>query len=70
MLDAECGNWEEAKEWVIRDNGGGWDLGYTSAVRLQDGKVLVVYYYVDEKKLGTRYIAGTILEIQQGADRL
>lgn len=62
LLDQECVNWEDAQEIVLREDGEGFDIGYTSAVQLDDGKVLVTYYYFD-KDDGFRYIAGTLCEI-------
>lgn len=44
---------------VLRDNGGGTDLGYTRTVQRTDGKVVTVYYFHDEPK-SDRYIAATI----------
>src|SRR5690606_29271063 len=54
LLDAECTDFEQAKEIVLRDDGSGFDLGYTSAVQLPDGHILVTYYYDDET--GTKFI--------------
>ncbi len=50
-------SWGE--EIVLRDDGGGRDLGYVRTVLRPDGKLVFVYYYNDgpEKE---RYIAATI----------
>lgn len=48
-----------AKEIVLRDDGGGRDLGYPRTVQRSDGKIVTVYYFQDKPK-GDRYIAGTI----------
>ncbi len=58
LLDGECSNFEQAEDIVLRDDGLGTDIGYTSSVLLDNGDVLITYYYYDEEG-GTRYIAGT-----------
>ncbi|GAA3413071.1 sialidase family protein [Paenibacillus hodogayensis] len=63
VLNAECEGVEQAEEVVLREDGHGSDIGYTSAVQLEDGRVLVMYYY-SEPGERHRYIAGTILEVQ------
>lgn len=62
VLDPECGNLERAEEVVLREDGHGSDIGYTSAVQLKDGRVLVTYYYSEQGER-YRYIAGTVCEI-------
>jgi len=62
ILNAECTDFANAPEIILRDDGGSSDLGYTWPVLLDDTRVLVVYYF--NKNRGTRYIAGTILEIE------
>lgn len=62
LLDPECDDLERAEEVVIREDGHGSDIGYTSAVQLEDGRVLVTYYYSEQGER-YRYIAGTICEI-------
>lgn len=59
ILDSECSNIGDAVPTVIRDDGPGTDLGYTSAVQMDNGDILIAYYYYDEER-GVRYIAGTI----------
>lgn len=61
VLNAECTDFATAEEFVIRDDGGNWDLGYPWAVNLKDNKVLVTYYFNENDE--TRYIGGSILEI-------
>lgn len=61
ILNAECTDFATAEEFVIRDDGGGFDLGYPWAVMMDDNKVLVSYYY--NIKAGTRHIAGSILSL-------
>ncbi|WP_353719956.1 sialidase family protein [Dyadobacter sp. 676] len=61
VLNAECTDFATAKEIVLREDGGGYDIGYPWAVQLNDKQVLVTYYFNIDN--GTRHIAGTILEI-------
>lgn len=61
ILNAECTDFATAKEFVLRDDGGSGDIGYTWPVQLDKNRVLVTYYF--NKDLGTRHIAGTIIEI-------
>ncbi len=46
-------------ELVLRDDGGGRDVGYPRSVQLPCGQVVTVYYFHDTP-LGERYIAATI----------
>ena len=61
ILNAECTDYTTAPEFVLRDDGGNPDIGYSWPVQLDKDRVLVVYYF--NKDNGTRHIAGTILEI-------
>lgn len=63
VLNAECTDWKTAKEFVLRDDGGTTDIGYTWPVVLSDNKILVLYYF--NKNNGTRHIAGTIIQIDK-----
>jgi sialidase-1 len=65
VLDAECDDIAAAPEFVLRDDGGNGDLGYPWATMLSNDRALVVYYFNESD--GTRFIAGSILEI--GAPR-
>jgi hypothetical protein len=49
------------KEIVLRDDGGGRDLGYPRSIQRKDGKIVTVYYFHDQPK-SDRYIAATIWE--------
>ena len=62
ILNAECTDFAEAPEIVLREDGGNSDIGYTWPVQLDKNRVLVTYYF--NKGNGTRHIAGTILEIR------
>ncbi|MFH1567488.1 MAG: sialidase family protein [Gemmatimonadota bacterium] len=60
VLDPECRDFS-GQEMVLRDDGGGGDLGYPWSCLAADGRVLVVYYLSREN--GVRHIAGTWLEV-------
>jgi hypothetical protein len=47
-------------EIVLRDGGGGTDLGYPRSVQRPDGKVVTVYYFWDRQTGPERYVAATI----------
>ena len=47
------------KEIILRDDGGGSDLGYTRTVKRADGKLVTVYYFNDDPHR-ERYTAATI----------
>jgi len=59
VLDPECAGIASAPEFVIRDDGGGRDLGYPWAVALPGRRVLVCYYM--QHNDGVRYIGGSVL---------
>lgn len=62
ILNPECTDFKTSKEIVIRTDGGNGDIGYPWAVLLNNNQILVTYYF--NKGNGTRYIAGSILEIE------
>lgn len=62
ILNAECTDYKTSKEFIVRNDGGTRDLGYSWPVVLTHNKVLIVYYF--NKENGTRHIAGSILEIR------
>lgn len=49
--------WNLDNELIIRDDCPTWDCGYPFTIELERGKLLTVYYFVDE--LGVRFIAAT-----------
>lgn len=49
--------WDREQIWTLRDDGGGFDLGYPHSVQLRDGTVVTVYYFVEPG--GMEYIACT-----------
>lgn len=62
VLNPECTDFAVAEEYVLYDgrtNNG--DIGYTWSVMLDKTRALVVYYYNIDN--GTRFIGGTIVEI-------
>ena len=61
VLNAECTDIETAPEFVIRNDGGGGDLGYPWAVQLPDGNILTAYYFNIAE--GNRHIAGSLLSL-------
>ena len=62
ILNAECTDFGTSGEFILRDDGGSGDIGYTWPVLLDNNRVLVVYYF--NKNDGDRHIAGTIIEIK------
>lgn len=63
ILNSECTNFASAPEFIIRDDGGSGDLGYSWSVMMDENRVLVVYYFNHNDR--NRYIAGTIIEIDK-----
>ncbi len=59
---------DQGKSWseaiVLRNDGGGRDIGYPRAVIRPDGKIVAVYYYHDQTS-PTRYLAATIWDPSQ-----
>ncbi len=51
-------------EVVLRNDGGGRDVGYPRSVERPDGRVVTIYYYHDQPK-SDRYIAATIWDPRQ-----
>ncbi len=61
VLNAECTDFAEAEEIVLRDDGRNGDLGYPWATLTNDGRILAVYYFHDENRVS--HIAGTFLTL-------
>lgn len=60
---------DEGKTWskpiVLREDGGGRDIGYPRSVQRPDGKVVVVYYFHDTPT-SERYVAATLWDPNTG----
>jgi hypothetical protein len=62
VLNSECTDFATAPETILRTDGGNTDLGYPWSVIIDKHRALIVYYFnVDG---GSRYIAGTVVEIR------
>ena len=48
-------------EIVLRNDGAFWDVGYPRSVQRPDGKVVIVYYFADDRNK-ERFIGATIWE--------
>ncbi len=58
-LSGDAGaSWSE--QIVLRNDGGGRDLGYPRSIQRPDGRVVTIYYFWDEKTGPERYIAASI----------
>ncbi len=55
------------REIVLRDDGGGRDLGYPRSIQRPDGKVVTTYYFYHDH-VEPRYIAATIWDPAQVTD--
>ncbi len=51
-----------SKEYILRNDGSGRDIGYPRVAQRLDGKIVVVYYFVDKHTGPERYISATIWE--------
>ncbi|MCC7525769.1 MAG: exo-alpha-sialidase, partial [Chitinophagaceae bacterium] len=49
-----------SREYVLRNDGSGQDIGYPRIVQRPDGKIVAVYYFMDKKTGKERYIGATI----------
>lgn len=63
ILNPECTDYATSPEFIIREDGGSGDLGYSWSSMMDQNRVLVTYYFNTDN--GTRFIAGTILEINR-----
>jgi hypothetical protein len=48
------------RDYILRNDGSGRDVGYSRAVQRPDGKIVAVYYFMDHKTGPERYIGATI----------
>lgn len=53
----EGATWDLEHIWVLREDGGGYDLGYPQSAQLKDGTVVTVYYFLEPG--GMQYVAAT-----------
>ena len=65
VLNPECTDFAAAGEIILRQDGGGGDLGYPWAAMISKKRALVVYYF--QQNDGVRHIAGTVLELPKNA---
>jgi Neuraminidase (sialidase) len=49
-----------SKDYFLRSDGSGRDLGYPRVVQRPDGKIVAVYYFMDKETGYERYIGATI----------
>jgi len=49
-----------SKDYFLRDDGSGQDIGYPRVVQRPDGKIVALYYFEDKKTGPERYIGATI----------
>ena len=49
-----------SKEYILRNDGSGQDIGYPRVVQRPDGKIVAVYYFMDDQTGRERYIGATI----------
>lgn len=49
-----------SKDYILRNDGSGRDVGYPRVVQRADGKIVVVYYFMDKATGPERYIAASI----------
>jgi hypothetical protein len=48
--------------YVLRSDGSGRDMGYPRVIQRPDGKIVVIYYFMDKITGPERYIGATIWE--------
>lgn len=49
-----------SRDYILRNDGSGQDIGYPRVVQRPDGKVVALYYFMDAKTGRERYIGATI----------
>lgn len=49
-----------SRDYLLRNDGSGRDIGYPRVVQRPDGKIVVVYYFMDKATGPERYIAATL----------
>lgn len=51
-----------SRDYILRNDGSGRDLGYPRVVQRPDGKIVALYYFMDAETGPERYISATIWE--------
>ena len=51
-----------SRDYILRNDGSGQDIGYPRVVQRPDGKIVAIYYFMDKKTGPERYISATIWE--------
>lgn len=49
-----------SRDYILRNDGSGQDIGYPRIVQRPDGKIVAIYYFMDKKTGKERYIGATI----------
>lgn len=49
-----------SRDYILRNDGSGRDIGYSRMVQRPDGKIVAVYYFMDKETGPERYIGATI----------
>lgn len=49
-----------SKDYILRNDGSGQDIGYPRVVQRPDGKIVAIYYFMDKETGPERYISATI----------
>ncbi len=62
ILDQPTADPDLARDWIIRDDGLGTDLGYPWSTQLSDNTVLTVYYMTSQR--GLREIWGSWITLE------
>ena len=49
-----------SRDYILRNDGSGQDIGYPRVVQRPDGKIVAIYYFMDKETGPERYISATI----------
>ena len=49
-----------SRDYILRNDGSGQDIGYPRVVQRPDGKIVAIYYFMDKETGPERYIGATI----------
>ena len=49
-----------SRDYILRNDGSGQDIGYPRVVQRPDGKIVAIYYFMDKNTGPERYISATI----------